>query len=87
MLNFKNSIDAYDKKSEKKPDVKIGFKDRKRVIDAVYFEVKRPNIESKYQAENDYVKLLKQLKVSIDYQVKLNIMSPVAFGVHCEGNY
>lgn len=71
----------------KKPDLKIGFKDRKRLIDPIFFEVKRPQIESKYQEENDYIKLLKQLKASVDYQVQLNIESPVALGVYCAGNY
>lgn len=82
----KISNDGFDKKSEKKPDIKIGFKDRHRVVGCVYFEVKRPNVASKYQEEENFAKLLKQLKASLDYQVALNISSPVSFGVLCEGN-
>ncbi|KAL9540708.1 hypothetical protein MBANPS3_009530 [Mucor bainieri] len=49
------------------------------------FEVKRPDVTSKYQAESEHVKLLKQLKQSIDFQVYLNVPSPVAYGFLCEG--
>ncbi|KAL9536777.1 hypothetical protein MBANPS3_012377 [Mucor bainieri] len=48
------------------------------------FEIKSRDVTSKYQAESDDVKLLKQLKLSI-FQVYLNFPSPVAYGFLCEG--
>lgn len=77
--------DGYDTQSGKKPDIKIGFNDKHKTIDVVYFEVKRPNITSRHQEENDYVKLLKKLLVSLNYRVQETIPSPVTFGVLCEG--
>lgn len=85
-MNVENSNDGYDQNSNKKPDVLIGFRDKQKLVNVIYFEVKRPTASSKYQEENDFVKLLKQLKTSIDFQVQLNITSPVAFGVLCEGD-
>ncbi|KAF1800432.1 hypothetical protein V8B55DRAFT_1566726 [Mucor lusitanicus] len=67
------------------PDVLIGFKHQKKLINCLVLEVKRPTATSKYQAENDHVELLKQMKTSIDFQVKLFIKSPVSFGVLCQG--
>lgn len=75
------------KKSNTKPDVLIGFKHQKKLINCLVLEVKRPTATSKYQAENDHVELLKQMKTSIDFQVKLFIKSPVSFGVLCQGSY
>lgn len=80
-------FDAVDEKSKTKPDVIIGFKYKKNHINCLLFEVKRPTATSKYQAENAHVKLLKQMKTSIDFQVKIRINSPASFGVLCRGSY
>lgn len=50
-------------------------------------EVKRPNTSSKYQAESDYVKLLKEMKSSIDLQITLGVSTPLSIGLLIEGIY
>lgn len=71
--------------SNKKPDFMLGYKDRKRAVYFFYVELKRPDKVSKYQAEDDYTKLMKHMKNSIDNQVKLGIKTPVALGLLSEG--
>ncbi|CAO3658156.1 unnamed protein product [Rhizopus stolonifer] len=78
-------IDGFDEKKKKKPDFMLGIEDRKREVYYFYIEVKRPNIKSIYQEEKDFVKLLKQMKASIDSQVKLGMKSPKSLGLLCEG--
>jgi len=63
----------------------VGIQDRKRELYFFYVEVKRPKVKSVYQEEDDYVKLLKQLKESIDNQLKLGMKNPKSFGLLCEG--
>jgi len=73
-------------KKKKKPDFMLGITDRKR--EAYYYfyvEVKRPDAKSIYQEEDDYVKLLKQMKGSIDNQAYLGMANPVSLGLLCEG--
>lgn len=41
------------------PDVLLGFKEKQKLINSIYFEVKKPTASSKYQEEIDWVKLLK----------------------------
>ncbi|KAG1121476.1 hypothetical protein G6F42_012393 [Rhizopus arrhizus] len=78
-------IDGSDAKKRKKPDFMLGIKDRKRELYYFYVEVKRPKVKSIYQEEDDYAKLLKQLKGSIDNQLKLGMKDPKSFGLLCEG--
>ncbi|KAG0931592.1 hypothetical protein G6F57_009323 [Rhizopus arrhizus] len=70
--------------NKKKPDFMLGIKNRKRTMFFFFVEVKRPDITSNHQEENDYVKLLKQLKSSIDEQLKIKMKAPVAYGLLCE---
>jgi hypothetical protein len=49
--------------------------------------VKRLDATSKYQAEDDYTKLKKQMKQSIDSQLGLGIKDPVSFGLLMEGMF
>jgi hypothetical protein len=78
-----NRIDGV-KGNKKKPDFMLGIKSRKRTIFFFFIEVKRPDITSNHQEENDYVKLIKQLKSSIDEQLKIKMKTPVAYGLLCE---
>lgn len=71
--------------SKKKAGFMLGFKDRKRTVYFFYFELKRLDKLSKYQAEYDFTKLLKHMKSSIDNQANLGIENPVALGLLCEG--
>ncbi|KAG1463120.1 hypothetical protein G6F56_005360 [Rhizopus delemar] len=71
--------------SKKKADFMLGYKDRKREIFLFYVELKRPGKVSKYQVEDDFVKLCKHMKYSIDNQAAIGIESPVALGLWCEG--
>jgi len=83
--HFSYRIDGSDEKKKKKPDFMVGIQDRKRELYFFYVEVKRPKVKSVYQEEDDYVKLLKQLKESIDNQLKLGMKNPKSFGLLCEG--
>ena len=79
-----NRIDGVEG-NKKKPDFMLGIKNRKRTMFFFFVEVKRPDITSNHQEENDYVKLLKQLKSSIDEQLKIKVKAPAAYGLLCEG--
>ncbi|CAO3635985.1 unnamed protein product [Mucor fragilis] len=63
-------IDGPEEKKKKKPDFMLDITDRKREAYYFYVEVKRPDPKSIYQEEDDYVKLLKQMKGSIDNQAR-----------------
>lgn len=63
----------------------LGIKNRKRELFNFLVEVKRPDTLSKYQEEDDYTKLMKQLKLAIDNQLKLGVQNPYSFGLLCEG--
>ncbi|KAG1172066.1 hypothetical protein G6F36_011639 [Rhizopus arrhizus] len=71
--------------SKKKADFMLGYKGHKREISLFYVELKRPNKFSKYQVEDDFVKLCKHMKYSIDNQAAIGIEAPVALGLWCEG--
>lgn len=71
--------------SKKKADFMLGYKGHKREIFLFYVELKRPNKFSKYQVEDDFVKLCKHMKYSIDNQAAIGIEAPVALGLWCEG--
>ncbi|RCH80841.1 hypothetical protein CU098_005693, partial [Rhizopus stolonifer] len=77
-------IDGFDEKKKKSPDFMLGIEDRKREVYYFYIEVKRPNIRSIYQEEEDSVKLLKQMKSSIDNQVKLGMKISKSLDLLCE---
>lgn len=47
--------------------------------------MKRPGQVSLYQDEDDYVKLLKQMKTSVDVQIDLGIHNPTSLGLLVEG--
>lgn len=68
------------------PDLKIGYmKNGKTSLYAFFVEVKRPGQSSRYQAEDDYVKLLKQMKDSVNKQIDFGFTSPFSFGLLVEG--
>ncbi|KAG2235771.1 hypothetical protein INT48_000997 [Thamnidium elegans] len=68
---------------KKKADFMLGYKDRKREIFLFFVELKKPGKVSKYQVEDDSVKLCKHMKCSIDIQATMGIESPVALGLLC----
>jgi hypothetical protein len=72
-------------KNKKKPDLMLGYEDRKKQVFFFFVEMKRMNTTSKYQAEDDFVKLMKQQKLSVDTQLGLGVRSPVSYGLLCEG--
>lgn len=47
--------------------------------------MKRPQQSSIYQDEDDYVKLLKQMKTSVDAQIDLGVRNPTSLGLLVEG--
>ncbi|KAL7313116.1 hypothetical protein PS15m_006900 [Mucor circinelloides] len=77
-------IDKADK-YKKKPDIMIGTEFKKKDYYFFFVEIKRPSTQSKYQAEDDYVKLLKEMKGSIDNQLLLGIENPSSLGLLVEG--
>lgn len=81
-----NSVDGVLSVNNNKPDVMISFKIKKQKVTLFFVKVKRPEQASKYQVEDDFTKLLKQLKVSIDHQIHLKIKKPRSFGLFVEGN-
>lgn len=86
--NFEHSIysmiDGYDIDG-KKPDFMFGLKNKHNEIYFFFVEVKRPLQESKYQAESDFVKLMKQMKSSLDFQYQMGLRDPFSLGLLCEG--
>ncbi|KAI8376684.1 hypothetical protein EDC96DRAFT_436350, partial [Choanephora cucurbitarum] len=64
----------------------LGFaKHKKKALFCFFVEVKRPGESSKCQKETDYVKLLKEMKSSIDKQINMGLASPFSFGLLVEG--
>lgn len=63
----------------------IGTEFKKKDYYFFFVEIKRPSTQSKYQAEDDYVKLLKEMKGSIDNQLLLGIENPSSLGLLVEG--
>lgn len=47
--------------------------------------MKRPGQVSLYQDEDDYVKLLKQMKTSVDAQIDFGVRNPTSLGLLVEG--
>lgn len=71
--------------SGKKPDIALGIKYKGRNRLFFFIEVKRPGQNSMYQDEEDYVKLLKHMKGSIDDQIDLGVHNPTSLGLLVEG--
>lgn len=80
-------MDRSDKptKDRKKPDFMVGTKLKKKDLYFFFIEVKRPDTTSKYQPENDYTKLMKHMKGSVDEQLCLGVQNPLSLGILVEG--
>ncbi|CAO3606583.1 unnamed protein product [Mucor hiemalis] len=72
-------------KNGKKSDFFIGRKMRSHELYFFSVEVKRPDTSSKYQAEDDFTKLMKMMKDSVDEQLRLGIENPTSLGLLVEG--
>lgn len=79
-------IDKPDQ-DRKKPDVMIGTQYKKKGIYFFYVEVKRPLMQSKYQVEDDAVKLHKEMKDSVNSQLSLGVENPSSLGPVVEGMF
>ncbi|KAI8377244.1 hypothetical protein BD560DRAFT_325883, partial [Blakeslea trispora] len=66
-----------------KPNFAIGVKNKKKHF--FFVEVKCPNTQSKLQPEDNMVKLIKQMKSSIDDQLYAGIDDCMSFGLLVEG--
>ncbi|KAG1046700.1 hypothetical protein G6F43_010826 [Rhizopus delemar] len=77
-------IDKHEKFG-KKPDFMIGAKVKRREVYFFYVEVKRPGAHSKYQPEDDYTKLMKLMKKSVDDQLYLGLKDLMSLGLLIEG--
>ncbi|KAG1138949.1 hypothetical protein G6F37_013237 [Rhizopus arrhizus] len=72
-------------KNGKKPDFMFGTKIKRREVYFFFVEVKRPEMKSKYQPEDDFTKLMKQMKTSVDDQLCLGSKNPTSLGLLVEG--
>ncbi|KAG1098298.1 hypothetical protein G6F40_011979 [Rhizopus arrhizus] len=72
-------------KNGKKPDYMFGTKIKRREVYFFFVEVKRPEMKSKYQPEDDFTKLMKQMKGSVDDQLCLGSKNPTSLGLLVEG--
>ncbi|KAI7866972.1 hypothetical protein BDF14DRAFT_1807063 [Spinellus fusiger] len=71
----------------KRPDFMLGTTTTNNNNIFVFFvEVKRPNTTSCYQEEDDFTKLLKQMKLSIDSQLYLGVKDPFSLGLLLKGH-
>lgn len=62
----------------------IGKQNKKNEL-FFFIEVKRPQVSSRYQVEDDYTKLLKEMKGSIDDQLRVGKEDPLSHGLLAEG--
>lgn len=69
----------------KKPDIMIGTEHKREDLYFFYVEIKRPAVHSRHQIEDDYVKLLKEMKDSIDGQLKVGIENSSSLRLLVEG--
>ncbi|KAI9254796.1 hypothetical protein BY458DRAFT_520644 [Sporodiniella umbellata] len=67
------------------PDFMIGTKVKSKDLYFFFVEVKRPKVMSRYQPEDDYTKLMKQMKGSVDDQLCLGVENPLSLGLLVEG--
>ncbi|KAI8077281.1 uncharacterized protein B0P05DRAFT_597268 [Gilbertella persicaria] len=72
-------------KNKKKPDSMFGTRVRNKEIFFFFIEIKRPEATSKYQLEDDYAKLMKLMKGSLDDQLCLGVKDPLSLGLLVEG--
>ncbi|RCI02561.1 hypothetical protein CU098_011934, partial [Rhizopus stolonifer] len=72
-------------KNKKKPDSMFGTRVRNKEIFFFFIEIKRPEAASKYQLEDDYAKLMKLMKGSLDDQLCLGVKDPLSLGLLVEG--
>ncbi|KAI9243223.1 hypothetical protein BY458DRAFT_591636 [Sporodiniella umbellata] len=73
-------------KNGKRPDFMIGTKVKSKDLYFFFVEVKRPKVMSRYQPEDDYTKLMKQMKGSVDDQLCLGVENPLSLGLLVEEN-
>lgn len=80
-------LNRIDKPSsdKKKPDIMIGAEQKKKNYYFFFVEIKKSSMHSKYQIEDDSVKLMKEMKGSIDNQLRLGIDNPSSLGLLVEG--
>ncbi|KAG1048039.1 hypothetical protein G6F43_009544 [Rhizopus delemar] len=69
----------------RKPDIAFGISYKGKGRFFFFVEVKRPGQVSLYQDEDNYVKLLKQMKTSVDVQIDLGVHNPTSLGLLVEG--
>ncbi|KAI8985249.1 hypothetical protein BDB01DRAFT_721838 [Pilobolus umbonatus] len=65
--------------------IKLGNKIKGKPRYAFFVEAKRPKRKSIYQREDDYVKLMKEMKEGINRQIDLGIQGHASFGLFVEG--
>ncbi|CAO3692094.1 unnamed protein product [Rhizopus stolonifer] len=71
----------------RKPDIAFGISYKGKGRFFFFVEVKRPGQFSIYQDEDDYVKLLKQMKTSVDAQIDLGVRNPTSLGLLISFDY
>ncbi|KAI9245446.1 hypothetical protein BY458DRAFT_528873, partial [Sporodiniella umbellata] len=72
-------------KDGKRPAFMVGTKFRSKDLYFFFVEVKRPKVLSRNQPEDDFVKLMKQMKRSVDDQLYLGVENPLSLGLLVEG--
>jgi hypothetical protein len=80
-----NRIDGVEENSSK-PDWKLGYRYKGKYIFVFFVEVKRPGKLSVYQANDDRIKPMKQMKDSTDNQIDLGVETPTSFDLLSESN-
>lgn len=73
------------KNDKKKPDIMIGAEQKKKSHYFFFVEIKKPSIYSNHQIEDSSIKLMREMKGSIDNQLKLGIKNPSSLGLLVEG--
>ncbi|KAI7900863.1 uncharacterized protein BX663DRAFT_532229 [Cokeromyces recurvatus] len=73
------------KKNGKKLDFMIGAKVKSKEFYFFFVDVKKSETTSKYQPEDDYTKLMKQMKGSVDDQLYYGAKNPTCPGLLIEG--
>lgn len=80
--------DKIDKpaKNENKPGFMIGTKIKNKEF-YFFVEVKRANTARKYQSEDEYTKLMKQMNESVEDQLYLGLKIPTSLSLLIEGQF
>ncbi|RCH91092.1 hypothetical protein CU098_007774 [Rhizopus stolonifer] len=76
---------CHPQKDGKKADFMMGTRVKDKEIYFFFVEVKRPHINSKYQLEDNYTKIMKQMKSSVDDQLCLGAKNPESLDLLVEG--